>query len=171
MPTPCSTRGVARCLTGRIVLAAGVGALLLTGCAGGASEPVAAPTVSAPASGPGPAEPSGEGTDPTVGAAPEGAGEESGALEPDVGVQEVEVSVAGGEVTPPPGRVEVTRGDRVRVTVSSDEADEVHVHGYELEGTVGPGQPFVVEFVADADGQYEVETHDAGLLLFQLLVR
>lgn len=167
MPTPRSTRGVARSLTRRTLVAAGVAALLLTGCAGEASEPVAAPTVSAAARGAGPTEASEEQTGEEAGPSDE----EAGALEPDVAVREVEVSVVGGAVTPPPGRVEVTRGDRVRVTVSSDEADEVHVHGYDLEGAVGPGQPFVVEFVADADGQYEVETHDAGLLLFQLLVR
>lgn len=165
---------VAGGVAGWALLAAATGALLLAGCSEETAEPTGSPAVSAPTTEPDTAQSPGEAAAPSGGAAPgtaEEGGEESGALEPDVGVQEVEVSVADGAVTPPPGRVEVALGDRVRLTVLSDQPDEVHVHGYELEGPVGPGQPFVVEFVADADGQYEVETHDSGLLLFQLLVR
>ncbi len=59
----------------------------------------------------------------------------------------------------------------MRLVVTSDVEDEVHVHGFDLEGPVGPGEPFEVEFTADRTGQFEVETHDAGQVLLFLLVR
>jgi len=85
----------------------------------------------------------------------------------------IEVSVADGRVSPSPDRrVEVTQGDNVRIVITSDQADEVHVHGYELEAEVDAGRPTTLEFVADQPGSFEVELHelDPGLL-FTLLVR
>jgi heme/copper-type cytochrome/quinol oxidase subunit 2 len=83
----------------------------------------------------------------------------------------VAVEVKGGKVSPPPGRVNVPAGSTVRLTVTSDVADEIHVHGYELEAPMQPGKPAVVEFVATKTGQFEVETHESGKVLTQLLVR
>lgn len=86
---------------------------------------------------------------------------------------EIEVSVANGRVSPSPDRrVEVAQGDNVRIVISSDRADEVHVHGYELEAEIPAGGSATVEFVADQPGSFEVEMHelDPGLL-FTLLVR
>ncbi|GAA0385667.1 hypothetical protein Acor_81750 [Acrocarpospora corrugata] len=87
------------------------------------------------------------------------------------GVKEISVTIAGGRVTPPPSRVEVPKGQKVRVTVTSDKADEAHVHGYDKAADVEPGKPATIEFAADRDGLFEVETHGAGLQLFQLAVR
>ncbi|NHC13019.1 cupredoxin domain-containing protein [Motilibacter deserti] len=86
-------------------------------------------------------------------------------------VREVKVTVAGGKVTPPPSHVDVTKGTVVRIIVTSDVADEMHVHGYDLEGELPAGQPGSVEFTANRTGSFEVETHESGLLLFQLLVK
>jgi hypothetical protein len=85
----------------------------------------------------------------------------------------IEVSVANGQVSPSPDRrVEVARGDTVRIVITSDQPDEVHVHGYDLEEEIGAGRPTAVEFVADQPGSFEVELHeiDPGLL-FTLQVR
>ncbi|MDH2425424.1 hypothetical protein [Sphaerisporangium sp. TRM90804] len=87
------------------------------------------------------------------------------------GVKEVAVTIAGRQVTPPPGRVEVAKGQTVRITVTSDVADEAHVHGYDKSAHLQPGTPGTVEFVADQSGLFEVETHGAKLQLFQLMVR
>lgn len=83
----------------------------------------------------------------------------------------VEVRLRGGTVTPPPGRVSVQRGERIRIVVDTDEADEVHVHGYDRMAAMAPGRPAVLAFRADETGLFEVETHDSGRLLLQLLVR
>lgn len=84
---------------------------------------------------------------------------------------EVNVKIAGDEVSPAPARVEVEQGQRVRVRVTSDQADTIHVHGYDLEAQVTPGKPATIEFTADQTGMYEVETHEGGLLLTQLQIQ
>lgn len=91
---------------------------------------------------------------------------------PDAGapVEEIEVRVENGEPDPTPGRVEVPVGSTVRLTVTSDVADEVHVHTYEEEITLRPGNPGSVEFTADIPGLFEVEMHESGTVLFSLQV-
>lgn len=83
----------------------------------------------------------------------------------------VEITVKGRGVSPPPGRVEIAKGEKVRLVVHADRADEIHVHGYDLEAKMGPGQDAVIEFVASQPGLFEVETHESHLLLTQLAVR
>jgi hypothetical protein len=86
-------------------------------------------------------------------------------------VKEITVTIAGRQVTPPPGRVEVTKCQTVRITVTGDAVDEAHVHGYDKAADLKPGVPATVEFVADRDGLFEVETHESKLQLLQLVVR
>lgn len=83
---------------------------------------------------------------------------------------DVVVTVTDGEVEAP-GRVEVRTGESVRLTVTSDVDEELHVHGVDLEEALPAGTPTTVEFRPDESGQFEVELHESGLLLFQLLVR
>ncbi len=83
----------------------------------------------------------------------------------------IEVRISDGRVTPPPGRVEVSTGDQVIFTIATDVPDEVHVHGYEVERQLPAGETTTVKFTADTPGLFEVETHDSGTQLFQLLVR
>lgn len=85
--------------------------------------------------------------------------------------QEIVVTVAGKKVTPPTGRIEVRRSATVRITVTSDVADDLHVHGYDLTKSLSAGQPASIDFRADRTGLFEVETHDTHLVLFQLVVR
>jgi FtsP/CotA-like multicopper oxidase with cupredoxin domain len=68
-------------------------------------------------------------------------------------------------------KVEVQQGDSVRLTITSDRPDEVHVHGYDLEEAVGPGAPARFSFTADADGVYEVELHESGNQIASLEVQ
>ena len=68
-------------------------------------------------------------------------------------------------------RVEVDRGTQVRIEVTSNRSDELHVHGYDETVPLTAGSPAAVAFVADLPGVFEVETHDSGLLLCQLVVR
>ena len=55
--------------------------------------------------------------------------------------------------------VEVAQGDHVRLAVTPDVPAEVHVHGYELEKDVKPGQTAKFDFPATAEGVFEVEVH------------
>ncbi|GAA3445549.1 hypothetical protein [Planomonospora venezuelensis] len=83
----------------------------------------------------------------------------------------IEITITGGRATPAPGRVEVVKGHAVRLVVTSDTADELHVHGFDLTRALEPGTPATVDFIADRTGLFEVETHDSGLVLTQLAVR
>ncbi len=83
----------------------------------------------------------------------------------------ISARISDGKVEGVPARVEVERGTQVRIEVTSDRSDELHVHGYDKTVPLTPGSPAAVAFVADLPGVFEVETHDSGLLLFQLVVR
>ena len=53
--------------------------------------------------------------------------------------------------------IKVAKGDRVRFTVESDVADEVHVHGYDLHKDVAAGGSVSFGFKANIDGKFEAE--------------
>ena len=62
-------------------------------------------------------------------------------------------------------RIEVKKGQLVRLVVESDAPDEIHVHGYDLTRAVRPAEPARFSFRADIEGIFEVESHaaeDAG---------
>lgn len=83
----------------------------------------------------------------------------------------VTVTVRDGKVSPAPARTEVRRGERVALRVTSDRADTLHVHGYDKELALPAGQEATLILTADRTGLFEVETHESGLVLTQLLVR
>jgi hypothetical protein len=104
---------------------------------------------------------------PSLTTAEESASEEAA---PD-GAVVVAVTVSDGEVQTASQRVDVALGSPVRVEVSADTADEVHVHGYDVTAPVAPDAPAVVEFPADIPGVFEVELEGAGLALVELRVQ
>ncbi|MGI5159064.1 hypothetical protein [Microbispora sp. CA-102843] len=141
----------------------GVALLMATSACGGsdaAAPAQSAAPVSTESAAPAPAE-----------SAPAAPSESAAAAPTDSAMKEITVTVAGRKVTPPPGRIEVTKGQTVRITVTSDAADEAHLHGYDKEASLKPGTPASIEFVADETGLFEMETHESGLQLFQLVVR
>ncbi|MGH3681613.1 MAG: hypothetical protein ACRDT2_15385 [Natronosporangium sp.] len=86
-------------------------------------------------------------------------------------VQLLEFDIADGQASPPLDRVTVDRGTTVRIVVTGDQPDELHLHGYDLSARIGPGEQGVIEFVADQTGLFELETHDTALVLLQLQVQ
>ena len=83
----------------------------------------------------------------------------------------IEAKVTGDQVDTASRRVRVSRGEKVRIQVEADHAEEVHVHGYDLKQDVAPGKPAVIEFTADAPGVFEVELEEAARELFELQVQ
>jgi plastocyanin len=94
----------------------------------------------------------------------------SAATTPASDVVEIKVAITGGRVVPRPSVHKVAEGRTVRIIVTSDEDDELHVHGYDLPAELKAGRPATIEFTADQAGRFEVETHERGLQLFQLQV-
>jgi plastocyanin len=99
------------------------------------------------------------------------AGIASGEPNPASPVVEVNVSVRDGKVAPKPHRVDVTQGATVRLQVTSDVDDVLHVHGFDVEEPLEAGHTTTVELTADQPGVFEVETHETELELLQLEVR
>ena len=86
--------------------------------------------------------------------------------------QVIEVSYAGGTVTRPARRVQVRKGRRVRLVVTSDVADDVHLHApYDLTAAVAPGQPGIIAFTATIATVVTAELHEAGEDLVELEIR
>jgi len=96
------------------------------------------------------------------------AGADEADADPDVVIQ---AALAGGEVNVDDRRIEVPLGSSVGVEMTSDEAEQLHIHGYDLLFEVGPGAPARILFVADSPGTFEVELERSGRFLFELLVR
>jgi FtsP/CotA-like multicopper oxidase with cupredoxin domain len=82
-----------------------------------------------------------------------------------------EAKVTGNNVQTASKRVRVDLGQKVRIQVEADRAEEVHVHGYDLKGDVAPGKPAVIDLTANVPGVFEVELEEAGLKLFELQVQ
>lgn len=68
-------------------------------------------------------------------------------------------------------RLDVAKGDRVRLVVAADTADEVHLHGYDRTADVAPGQKGQIVFVATVPGRFEIELEGAGVQIGELEVR
>jgi hypothetical protein len=65
-----------------------------------------------------------------------------------------EREVVGGQQT-----LRVDQGDFVELAFTSDEAGELHLHGYDIAFEVGPAAPTVITFEARATGRFPVTSH------------
>lgn len=83
----------------------------------------------------------------------------------------VRVTVAKGRPVGGIERATVKKGALVRIVVTVDRANEVHLHGYDIERAARPGKPAVMQFVARIPGRFELELHEPDSLLLQLTVR
>ncbi len=67
------------------------------------------------------------------------------------------IVIRGGEPVGGVAELEYDAGEEVRFEVSSDVADEVHVHGYDLMEDVEAGGTVSFDFPAEIEGIFEVE--------------
>ncbi len=70
-----------------------------------------------------------------------------------------------------PAEIEVREGDRVTLRVTSEKPTEAHLHGYDLERGVSPGETATLSFEADLPGRFEIEDHESEDVLGVLLVQ
>ena len=80
-----------------------------------------------------------------------------------------DVSIEDGEMSPE--EISARKGDRVTLSIESDEPLEVHVHGYDVEREVEPGRAAELSFKADLTGRFEIENHETEEELGELQVR
>lgn len=84
----------------------------------------------------------------------------------------VDITIKDGKVTPQGGRVEVTAGQKVTLQMTSDAAEEIHVHSQpEHSYEIAPGESLTKSFTLDTPGQVAVEAHHLDVTIVQLVVR
>ena len=69
-----------------------------------------------------------------------------------------------------PSKVTVAQGDRVVLRITSASPVEIHLHGYDLEREVEPGEPGELSFEAKLTGRFEIEEHETEEVLGTLVV-
>ncbi len=85
-------------------------------------------------------------------------------------IRTISITVRGTQVTGETGRVTVALGTPITVSVASDVADQIHVHGYDRKAEIPAGSTGSVSFTANAPGVFEVELEGSKLQLVQLQV-
>jgi hypothetical protein len=91
-------------------------------------------------------------------------------LSPEPGVRVIEAAIEDSRVRTSSPRVDVTLGETLRLVITADTDDELHVHGYDLRMPIAKGRASTLEFVADIPGVFEVELEEAGLEIIELRV-
>lgn len=83
---------------------------------------------------------------------------------------EATIVVANGQRTAGPERIVARRGAEVALKVTSDRADTLHLHGYDLHTELRPDQPATIVFTATHTGRFTYELHESHLELGTLEV-
>lgn len=99
-----------------------------------------------------------------------GAGAGGGDVDPEAdGV--IEVTITDGAVEGGVQRRAVKQGSPVTLRFTSDAADEVHVHSYDLRQGLTPGQSADITFLAKIPGVIEVELENRKRKVLELEVK
>ncbi len=73
-----------------------------------------------------------------------------------------DLTISRGAIPAEQRVLRVSKGDTVRLRMTSDAPGEIHLHGYRLEAKLTPGVPGEIVFKAYATGRYRLEWHSAG---------
>jgi hypothetical protein len=84
---------------------------------------------------------------------------------------QVRITVRGGKPVGGIRQVTVAKGRSVVLIVTSDVADHVHLHGYDVMRDVAPGKPARLSFRATIVGTVEVELEDSGVPLARVTTK
>jgi uncharacterized cupredoxin-like copper-binding protein len=85
--------------------------------------------------------------------------------------QTVSFVITDGHKTSGPDTIDAKAGEMVMLEVTSNAADELHVHGYDKELELEPGVAAHLDFTADIPGTFEVELHSNDAAIASLQVK
>lgn len=77
----------------------------------------------------------------------------------------ISVQVAGGKLVMGPETTTVSQGQEVQLRVTSDVADELHLHGYDKKLPLVAGTAATLTFTAENSGRYEYELHGSETVI------
>lgn len=75
------------------------------------------------------------------------------------------LTVSGKKLTTGPETLRVFQGETVVIKITSDEAEELHLHGYDRSVELQPNQEAELTFVATLTGRFEYELERSGTAL------
>lgn len=76
------------------------------------------------------------------------------------------VTIDGSTMTP--AQLAAHQNDSVTLTVTADKAEEIHLHGYDIQFHPAPGKPDTKTFKADKTGKFDIEIESTSILLGEL---
>lgn len=80
------------------------------------------------------------------------------------------IVVRDGEPVDGVEELEFSAGEEIRFRVSSDAAEEIHVHGYDVSKNVPAGGTIEFAFPAELEGIYEAELEELGVQIAELQI-
>jgi Cupredoxin-like domain len=83
-------------------------------------------------------------------------------------MREFDLKLRGDTIQP--SKVTVTEGDQVALRITTGSPVEVHLHGYDLDRELEPGEPAELSFKAKLTGRFEIENHETEEELGTLVV-
>lgn len=83
----------------------------------------------------------------------------------------IELQVRDSQLVAGPAVVSVRMGDTVTLRITSDRADELHLHGYDRHLHLPANEPAELSFKAVHSGRFEYELHHANRTLGTLEVQ
>lgn len=89
---------------------------------------------------------------------------------PPAGATVVKIVVVNGAPKGGIVRETVKKDDRVVLVITSDVADEIHLHGYDISRDVAAGGTARIPFKATIPGRFEVELEDRGVQIADITV-
>lgn len=80
------------------------------------------------------------------------------------------IVVRDGEPVGGVQELEFDAGEEVRFRVSSDAAEEIHLHGYDIAKDVPAGGTVEFDFSAEIEGIFEAELEELGVQILELRI-
>lgn len=81
----------------------------------------------------------------------------SPSAQPESNVKTFELVVENKKLVSGPETIKVTQGDQVEIKITADEAEELHVHGYDESVELEPNKQATLSFVANTSGRFDFE--------------
>lgn len=84
--------------------------------------------------------------------------------------EQTRIRIKGGEPVGGEKEIKAKKGDTVRIAVTGDAPESLHLHGYDIERPLEPGKTTRLRFEADIEGVFEIELEHSGTPVASLTV-
>jgi FtsP/CotA-like multicopper oxidase with cupredoxin domain len=85
-------------------------------------------------------------------------------------VKLIELNIENNRITLGPSAIRLAQGDEVTLSIKTDRADELHIHGYDLRANLLLDRVVSLTFIATVTGRFEIELHKSHVAIGALEV-